>query len=119
MSRKQRIPASRPKRPEPPDRPGSAAEETGREPATAMDGCWVFFDKSGKVVLRTDLLYPDPFSEGLASGFVPSKNKWGYIDKTGKMVIPAIYDYPGSFSEGLAAVAQSQDNEPAGIAPRK
>jgi hypothetical protein len=86
---------------------------------TVTDGNYVFVDRTGKIVLRTDLFYAYPFSEGLALGFGASTNKWGYVDKTGKMAIPAIYDSAESFSEGLAAVGQSEDKKPTRKAPPK
>jgi hypothetical protein len=75
---------------------------------TVTDGNYAFVDKSGKIVLRTDFSYAFPFSEGLAAGYVSTRDKWGYIDKTGKMVIPATYDSADSFSEGLAAVGRNE-----------
>jgi hypothetical protein len=73
---------------------------------------WVFIDKSGKIVLKTNvstrIMPPFPvgekFSEGLTRILIG--NKWGFIDKSGKMVIsPQFTSSEIEFKNGLAKVS--------------
>lgn len=67
-----------------------------------------FVDKSGNVVLHTEFVQGQKFSEKLAGvaapGAKPNEIRWGYIDPTGKLVIATSFLQAHPFSEGLAAV---------------
>jgi hypothetical protein len=67
-------------------------------------GEFAFIDKSGKVIIKSDLPLTNSgsFSEGLAP--VQVNRKWGFIDKTGKLVVKPQFDEVYGFSEGLACV---------------
>jgi hypothetical protein len=66
---------------------------------------WVYIDKAGKVVLRTEYFYAGSFKDGLASVYDDKSGKSGFIDKNGRVTIPIVYDRASEFSEGLACVA--------------
>lgn len=65
---------------------------------------FVYIDKTGEIVLRTDYSHASPFHEGLAAVYSADKNKWGFIDKSGNLKIPLEFDGVGEFSDGLAWV---------------
>ena len=84
--------------------------------AVDNEGNWVYINKTGKVVLKTDYDYVLNFNDGLAGVLI--NNKWGFIDHTGKVVIKAQYDDIGDkdggkaagtsgFFEGMAAVKKN------------
>jgi len=70
---------------------------------------FVYIDKSGEILLRTDYAYADSFHEGLAAVYSAENNKWGCIDRSGDLAIPLEFDYMGGFSEGLAWVTKFRD----------
>lgn len=76
-------------------------------PTMTKDSNFMYIDKTGEIVLRTDFFRADSFNEGLAVVYDADNNKYGFIDKSGKIVIPVQYDYAYEFSEGLAHVAVS------------
>lgn len=65
-----------------------------------------FIDRMGKTVLLlgTDVLWAEPFSEGLAIAY-NNRQKAGYVDKQGKLVIPFRYEHAYPYKNGLAAVS--------------
>lgn len=68
------------------------------------DPSFLFIDKKGSVVWRTDFFRAETFHEGLC--VVCSQNGfYGYIDKSGHLAIPLKYYSASNFSEGLALVA--------------
>jgi hypothetical protein len=69
---------------------------------------FVYIDKTGEILRRTDYAYAFPFHEGLAAVYSADKNKWGFIDRSGDLVIPLEFDGVGEFSEGLAWVTKFQ-----------
>jgi hypothetical protein len=75
-------------------------------PTVERDPCFMYIDKTGETVLKTNFFYANPFHEGLASVWDAETEKNGYIDKSGKLVIPLHFDLAGNFSEGLALVSK-------------
>ena len=70
---------------------------------------WVYFDKTGKIKIRTNAEQGVPFNEGKAVIFNPVNPKeemyeFGFIDSTGKILKEIQYRDALSFSEGLAYV---------------
>lgn len=70
---------------------------------------WVYFDKTGKIKIRTKAEQGVPFNEGKAVIFNPVNPEeemydFGYIDSTGKIFKEIQYRDALSFSEGLAYV---------------
>jgi hypothetical protein len=81
---------------------------------------WVYFDKTGKIKIRTNAEQGVPFNEGKAVIFNPVNPEeemydFGYIDSTGKIFKEIQYRDALSFSEGLAYVMK--DNERGYIDP--
>ena len=66
---------------------------------------FMFLDKTGEIIFRTDFFYASKFRDGLACVWDEDKNKNGYIDKSGELAIPLIYNMASDFSEGLAHVS--------------
>jgi len=78
-------------------------------------GDWLYVDKTGKVVLRTEYDLVLNFREGLAA--VQKNSKWGFINRAGEEVVKPQYDEvrdddgyglqkgTSGFNEGLAAVS--------------
>ena len=52
----------------------------------------------------------EPFSEGLAQGFIYDTGKYGYINKSGIYVIAPKFNGARGFSEGLASVCIGAGN---------
>jgi len=69
-----------------------------------IDPKYVYIDKTGDIVMRTDFSFADQFHEGLAAVYSAEKNKWGFIDRSSHLAIPPEFDSLGKFSEGLAWV---------------
>lgn len=74
-------------------------------PTMTKDPDFIFIDKTGNIVLKTEFFRAEPFHEGLAVVWDANREKYGFIDKSGKVVIPVKYQIAGNFSEGLAFVA--------------
>ena len=74
-----------------------------------------FYDHSGKIIIKPEYDYAEPFSEGLA--VVGKKNefqemKYGFVDKNGKLAIPLMYSIkPSKFGSGLADIKPLEKKE--------
>ena len=81
-----------------------AAVEIGSE--------WGYINRQGKVVIKPQfkLNKAEPFSEGLAQGFIYDTGKYGYINKSGIYVIAPKFNGARGFSEGLASVCIGAGN---------
>jgi hypothetical protein len=86
----------------PPREKGISKPSEGMVNMEKNNNSTIFFDKTGKMVLRVPYRSVGNFSEGL-SWFIQN-GKWGFIDKTGKIVIKPNFDGANNFSDGLAAV---------------
>lgn len=75
-------------------------------PTIEKDPSFMFIDKTGDIILRTDFFRAESFHEGLAVVWDAESSKNGYIDKSGSLIIPLNYDLANDFSEGLASVSQ-------------
>ena len=75
-------------------------------PTMEKDPSFMFVDKTGEIVLRTEFFRAESFHEGLAVVWDAESDKNGYIDKLGDLVIPLKFDSAKDFSEGLASVSQ-------------
>ncbi|HQU85894.1 MAG TPA: WG repeat-containing protein [Pyrinomonadaceae bacterium] len=65
---------------------------------------FLFIDKKGNIVWKTDFFRAETFHEGLCM-VCSQEGFYGYIDKSGKTAIPIKYYLASNFSEGLALVA--------------
>lgn len=65
---------------------------------------FMYIDKSGEIVLRTEFFRAECFHEGLAVVWDERTDRYGYIDKSGKLAIPLKYAWADNFSEGLASI---------------
>jgi hypothetical protein len=74
-------------------------------PMMDKDSTFMFIDKTGETVLRTEFFRAECFHSGLAVVWDEHKNKYGYIDKSGKLAIPLRYICAFDFSEGLARIS--------------
>ncbi|HMS41722.1 MAG TPA: WG repeat-containing protein [Pyrinomonadaceae bacterium] len=74
-------------------------------PTMEKNPSFMFINKNGEVILRTEFFYASKFKDGLVCVWDEHKNKNGYIDKSGKLAVPLIYDMANDFSEGLAHVS--------------
>jgi hypothetical protein len=63
-----------------------------------------FINKRGQWVIRPQLDWAEPFSEGVAAA--ASGGKRGFVDRTGRFVIPPTFEEVHSFSGGLALAYQ-------------
>jgi hypothetical protein len=87
---------------------GEFPDDPANLPVGGLDHDWVYFDRTGKVVIRISmgphLNDPDPFVSGrlrVKEGFV-----WGYKDASGGWAIPAKYNDAENFQDGLARVQE-------------
>ena len=69
-----------------------------------QNGKWGYIDRTGKIVIKTQFVWAEEFSDGLAA-FESEDGKHGYIDESGAIVIEPKFDNWTNFSEGLAAVS--------------
>lgn len=65
---------------------------------------FMYIDKTGEVVLRTEFFRTEPFHEGLAAVYDADINSYGFINKSGEIAIPVQFSSVSNFSEGLAIV---------------
>lgn len=77
-------------------------------PTMEKDSSFMFINKTGEIVLRTEFFRAESFHEGLAVVWDAGSEKNGYIDKSGDLAIPLNFDSANNFSEGLASVSQYQ-----------
>ena len=84
---------------------GLASLSEGLRPTVVEEAKFVYVDKRGEIVLRTDYFYAGAFREGRAAVYDAERDKWGFIDGSGAAVIPVRYDLASDFSDGLACVA--------------
>ena len=75
-------------------------------PTMEKDSSFMFINKTGEIILRTEFFRAESFHEGLAVVWDAESNKNGYIDKSGRLAIPLKFDLANDFSEGLASVSQ-------------
>jgi hypothetical protein len=87
---------------------GEFSDDPANLPLGGLGHDWVYFDRTGKVVIRIPqgphLEDPDLFSDGrlrVKDGFT-----WGYKDASGGWAIPAKYNDAENFKEGLARVQE-------------
>lgn len=81
--------------------------ESGALFPVEQNGRWGYIDRSGQVVIPTQLEAADDFSEGLAA--VEMGGKWGFVDESGRLVIEPRFSGAYGFSEGLARVQVGGD----------
>lgn len=74
-------------------------------PTTEKDSSFMFVDRTGEIVLRTEFFRAESFHEGLAVVWDAGSNKYGYVDKSGSLAIPLKFDSASDFSEDLASVS--------------
>jgi hypothetical protein len=67
-------------------------------------GFWGFIDTSGKVVIKAEYDFVEPFSDGLA--VVSKSGKMGYVNKAGVELIPPFFDEAEDFQNNLAIVSE-------------
>jgi len=70
------------------------------------DPNFMFIDKSGEIIFRTEFFRAESFHEGLAVVWDMKREKYGYLDKLGALAIPLKYYFAGDFSEDLAIVVE-------------
>jgi hypothetical protein len=87
---------------------GEFSDDPANLPLGGLAKEWVYFDRTGKVVIRIPqgphLEDPDPFVNGrlrVKDGFT-----WGYKDATGAWAIQAKYNDAENFKDGLARVQE-------------
>jgi hypothetical protein len=87
---------------------GEFSEDRVNLPVGGLGTDWVYFDRTGKVIIRIPqgphLDDPDVFADGrlrVKDGFL-----WGFKDASGAWAIPAKYNDAQSFKDGLARVQQ-------------
>ena len=78
---------------------------------TSTINTWKYIDKTGKVVLLSDVYIADAFSEGLAAVMPSEGSYWGYINKNGEMAIEPQYIRASMFKDGFASVYIEDDGE--------
>ena len=84
---------------------GLASLSEGLSPTITDPERFVYIDKNGHIVLKTNFFYAGPFHEGRAHVYDDATGKWGVIDKTGNLITPLIYDLVSDYSDGLACVS--------------
>jgi hypothetical protein len=87
---------------------GEFSDDPANLPLGGLGPDWVYFDRTGKVIIRiskgSHLEDPDLFSSGrlrVKDGFT-----WGYKDASGAWAIPAKYNDAENFKDGLARVQE-------------
>ena len=87
---------------------GEFSDDPANLPLGGLGPDWVYFDRTGKVIIRISkgphLEDPDLFSSGrlrVKDGFT-----WGYKDASGAWAIPAKYNDAENFKDGLARVQE-------------
>lgn len=74
------------------------------------NGKWGYMDRNGKVIIPTQYLEADYFSEDLAAVMLQN-NKWGYINTSGEIQIKAIFNIAFPFKNGHAVVAKPLEDD--------
>lgn len=74
-------------------------------PTMGRNPSFMYIDKSGEIVLRTQFFRAECFHEGLALVWDERTERYGYINKSGNLAIPLKYSWADDFSEGLARVS--------------
>jgi hypothetical protein len=87
---------------------GEFSDDPANLPFGGLGTDWVYFDRTGKVIIRIPqgphLDDPDVFADGrlrVKDGFT-----WGFKDASGAWAIPAKYNDAEGFKDGLARVQQ-------------
>jgi hypothetical protein len=85
---------------------GEFPDDTADLPVGGRDHNWVYFDKTGKIIIQISMGEHLTNANLFASGRLLVKDgfTWGYKDATGAWAIPAKYNDAQNFKDGLARV---------------
>ena len=73
-----------------------------------LDREWVYFDRTGKIVIRISMGEPLHGARSFVNGRLAVKEgfTWGFKDASGKFAIPPKYNDVGDFKDGVARVQE-------------
>ena len=85
---------------------GQFPDDPANLPVGGLDHDWVYFDRTGKIVIRISMGPHLNDSIQFADGRLRVKEgfTWGFMDNTGKWAIAPKFDDAGDFKDGMARV---------------
>jgi hypothetical protein len=87
---------------------GEFPDDSSNLPFGGLDREWVYFDRTGKIIIRISMGEPLTGARPFVNGRLAVKEgfTWGFKDASGKFAIPPKYNDVSDFKDGVARVQE-------------